>query len=304
MILDIAMASPPMIVTALGVYMIYRVLGELDLSVDATFTAGASVAALTILRGFSPWVGLLAAMLAGGFISLIVFAIHRAGRIEYLLASLIVFTGLYSINLHVLGGATVGLIGHASIFDVLPWQGDGARIALLFAIVAVAVIGLGLFLHTSFGLTLRAAGANPVMARSNRIDTRLTLFVGSLCAGAFFALGGALQAQVQGYADITMGIGVVIICVAVLFLGELIFPATGRIAAGLSSVVVGAVLYSGILTAALRSGLPPVDLRLATAGILVGTVLVSRTGVRSLIASSFAKLRDHSSRQAGKEIIR
>lgn len=290
MIADIALASPPMIVTALGLYLMYRVLGELDLSVDATFTAGASMVALAVTHGLSPWLGLLASMAMGALISLVVFAVHRIGRTQYLLASLIVYTGMYSVNLHILGGATVGLIGQPSIFDIMPWADDSARIVLLFIIVAVIALAIGLFLNTSFGLTLRAAGNNPVMARANRIDTRLTLFVGALGSGALFALGGALQAQVQGYADITMGIGAVIISVAVLFLGELIFPHTGRIVSGLVAVIVGGFLYTGILTLALRSGLPPTDLRLATASILIAAVLISRAGAREMIVAGFSKL--------------
>lgn len=100
-----------------------------------------------------------------------------------------------------------------------------------------------------------------------------------------------MQAEVQGFADITMGIGSVIVCVAALFLGELVFPASGRIASGLAAVVVGAVLYTTILTIALRSGLPPIDLKLATAGILVVAVLISRAGGQKAIADMLRKLR-------------
>lgn len=291
MIADIALAAPPTVMTGLGLFLIFRVLGELDLSVDATFTSGAAILALTVLSGGNPWLGLAAAFLIGSLISFAVFAIHRLGRTQYLLASLIVLTGMYSVNLHLIGGATVGLIGKPSIFDILPWRGDMPKIMLFAGIVLVAVVLLYLFLNTRFGLALRASGSNATMARANHIDTRLSLFVGSLIAGGLFALGGAMQAEVQGFADITMGIGSVIVCVAALFLGELVFPASGRIASGLAAVVVGAVLYTTILTIALRSGLPPIDLKLATAGILVVAVLISRAGGQKAIADMLRKLR-------------
>jgi putative ABC transport system permease protein len=283
MIFDIALAAPPIIVMGLGLFVIYRVLGEFDLIIDATFTTGAGMLALNVMAGRSPWFGLVAASAAGSVISLVVFIIHRLGRTQFLLASLIVFTAMYSINLHIMGGATVGLIGQPSIFDIFPWRGDLPRIALLFVFVAAAVLILYAFLRTSLGLTLRAAGNNAVMARANRIDTRVTLLIGALIAGGLYGLGGALQAEVQGYADITMGIGSVIIAIAAMFLGELLFPPRGRVAAGLAAIVVGGFLYTAILTVALRSGLPPTDLRLATSAILVAAVLISRAGIQTSV---------------------
>ena len=279
MIADIALAAPPIIIMSFGLLLMYRVLGELDLSVDATFTAGAAIVALVIIGGLSPWLGLVAAMGLGSVISVVVFAIHRIGKTQYLLASLIVFTGMYTINLQILGGASVGLIRKASIFDIMPWRGDLPKIAVLGIIVALVLILLYTFLRTSFGLATRAAGNNPVMARANRIDTRITLLVGAIISGALFGLGGALQVEIQGYADITMGIGSVIICVAALFLGELFFPNTGRVGSALASVVLGGILYTAILTSALRSGMPPTFLRLTTAGILTLAVVLARAGV-------------------------
>ncbi|MEM8852342.1 MAG: ABC transporter permease [Pseudomonadota bacterium] len=280
MIADIALATPPVAMMALGLFLMFRVLGELDLSVDATYTNGAAVIALATLSGLSPWLGLLAAALTGALVSLLVFAIHRIGRTAYLLASLIVLTGLYSINLRVLGGATVGLIGQPSIFDSVPFAAEWVRIALLLAILAVVCAALFGFLKTAFGLSMRASGNNAVMARANGVDTRKTLLVGALLAGALYGLGGALQVQIQGYADITMGIGAIIVCVAAVFIGELFFPPEGRIGAGLAGVLVGSTLYVVILTVALRSGLPPTDLRLATASILLVAVLLSSARLR------------------------
>lgn len=291
MFIDIALTAPPTVMTGLGLFLIFRVLGELDLSVDASFTSGAAILAMTVLSGGNPWLGLAAAFLFGSLISFVVFSIHRLGRTQYLLASLIVLTGMYSINLHLIGGAAVGLIDKPSIFDILPWRGDVPRIILFAGFVVLAVGLLYLFLNTRFGLALRAAGSNATMARANHIDTRLSLFVGSLIAGGLFALGGAMQAEVQGFADITMGIGSIIVCVAALFLGELVFPPSGRIASGLAAVVVGAVLYTTILTVALRTGLPPIDLKIATAGILVLAVLISRVGGQKAVADVLRKLR-------------
>lgn len=291
MIADIALATPPVALMALGLFLMFRVLGELDLSVDATYTNGAAVIALVTLSGLSPWLGLLAAAVAGALVSLLVFAIHRIGRTAYLLASLIVLTGLYSINLRILGGATVGLIGQPSIFDTVAIDAEWARIALLLAILAATCAGLFAFLKTSFGLSMRASGNNAVMARANGVDTRMTLLAAALTAGALYGLGGALQVQIQGYADITMGIGAIIVCVAAVFIGELFFPPEGRIGAGLAGVIVGSTLYVVILTVALRSGLPPTDLRLATASILLVAVFLSSARLRGRLAGSIDALR-------------
>lgn len=291
MIADIALATPPVAMMALGLFLMFRVLGELDLSVDATYTNGAAVIALSTLSGLSPWLGLFAAAIAGALVSLLVFAIHRIGRTAYLLASLIVLTGLYSINLRLLGGATVGLIGQPSIFDSVPVACEGARIALLITILAAACGALYAFLKTTFGLSMRASGNNAVMARANGVDTRMTLLVGALLAGALYGLGGALQVQIQGYADITMGIGAIIVCVATVFIGELFFPPDGRVGAGLAGVLVGSTLYVVILTAALRSGLPPTDLRLATASILLIAVLLSSARLRGRLTGSIDAMR-------------
>ncbi|XWN32397.1 MAG: hypothetical protein ROR55_04560 [Devosia sp.] len=291
MIADIALATPPVAMMALGLFLMFRVLGELDLSVDATYTNGAAVIALSTLSGLSPWLGLFAAAIAGALVSLLVFAIHRIGRTAYLLASLIVLTGLYSINLRLLGGATVGLIGQPSIFDSVPVASEGARIALLITILAAACGALYAFLKTTFGLSMRASGNNAVMARANGVDTRMTLLVGALLAGALYGLGGALQVQIQGYADITMGIGAIIVCVAAVFIGELFFPPDGRVGAGLAGVLVGSTLYVVILTAALRSGLPPTDLRLATASILLIAVLLSSARLRGRLTGSIDAMR-------------
>ncbi|MEM8551236.1 MAG: ABC transporter permease [Pseudomonadota bacterium] len=291
MIADIALATPPVAMMALGLFLMFRVLGELDLSVDATYTNGAAVIALGTLSGLSPWLGLVAAALAGAVVSLLVFAIHRIGRTAYLLASLIVLTGFYSINLRILGGATVGLIGQPSIFDAVPISGEWAEIALLITILALACGVLYAFLKTSFGLSMRASGNNAVMARANGVDTRMTLLAGALIAGALYGLGGALQVQIQGYADITMGIGAIIVCVAAVFIGELFSPPEGRVGAGLAGVVVGSTLYVVILTAALRSGLPPTDLRLATASILLVAVFLSSARVRGRLARPVEGLR-------------
>ncbi|MEM1386410.1 MAG: ABC transporter permease [Pseudomonadota bacterium] len=286
---DIAIAAPPVIMMALGLFVMFRVMGELDLSVDATYTNGAAITALSVLSGASPWLGLLAATLFGALIGSIVFVIHRLGRTAFLLASLIVLTGLYSINLRVLGGATVGLIGEPSIFAIFGERpGDLARAGLLCLVVLGVLSALYAFLHTAFGLSMRAAGNNAVMARANGTDTRATLLVGAMMAGALYGLGGGLQVQIQGYADITMGIGAVVICVAALFLGELFFPPEGRIAAGLAAVVLGGALYVTILTLALRSGLPPTDLRLATASILAFAVMISSGQVRGRLRAGIA----------------
>ena len=268
---NILLSGLPVICLALGVWLMLRVLGEFDLSVDALYTTGAAVSGMVVLGGGSPWLALALAFVAGAVAAGLSMLMHVTLKVPLLLATLIMLTGLYSINLHILGGSTINLIGSATIFEPFG-EGRTVKIVVLAVLVGAVALALYLFLNTRFGLGLRAGGVNARMSRSFGVNTRLTLLVGLILSEALAAVGGALQAQVQGYADINMGVGSIIIGASAILLGELFFR-NGKVLAGIIGVVVGSLLYEAVLVFALRSGLPPQDLKLVTAGILVVAML-------------------------------
>lgn len=284
---NIFLSALPVFFLATGVWLMLRVLGEFDLAVDALFTTGAGVAALITLHGGSPWLGLLGAALCGAAGSAIAIGLHLWLRIPVLLATLITLTALYSVNLHVLGGSTVNLIGTPSIFGALVGS-NMAEIAILGSLSVVVGSLLFFFLHTRFGLAMRAAGQNTRMSRSFGVNTRWTLLIGAMISEALAACGGALQAQVQGYADVNMGVGSLIIGASAILLGELFFRR--GVLGGLLGALIGSVLYETVLVLALRSGMPAQDLKLVTGVILVVAILLS-SGVSRL-------------RQAGRRLSR
>lgn len=287
-VFNILLSAFPVIFLSLSVWIMFRVLGEFDLSVDALFTTGAAVFGLAVLNGLSPWLGLVLAALCGAAGAALSITLHLRLHIPVLLATLILLTGLYSLNLHLLGGSTVNLMRVPSIFDGFG-KDEVSEIGVLAALSIMVGATLYLFFHTRFGLAMRAGGANSRMARSFGINTSTTLLVGTMISEALAAVGGALQAQVQGFSDVNMGVGSIVIGASAILLGELLFRSR-QVIAGLLAVAIGSCLYETVLVLALRSGLPPQDLKLVTAVILVVAILLS-SGYQRIFAIR-RKLRD------------
>ena len=262
---------------ALGVFITFRVLNFPDLTVDGSFPLGGAVAATLISRGYDPFLATAIATAAGAMAGVLTGWLNVSLKIMDLLAGILVMIALYSINLRVMGGPNVPLISEPVVFSFLPgWGSDYVERPLaLLALVLLIKLLLDRFFASARGLALRATGANPRMARAQGVDTGSAVLLGMAISNALVALAGALFAQSQGGADISMGIGTIVIGLAAVIVGEGVLPAR-RIVWTTLAVVLGAVLYRLFVALALNSdvlGLQAQDLNLVTA-ILVGVALV------------------------------
>lgn len=263
---------------ALGVYISFRLLRFPDLTVDGSFPLGGAVCAILIANGFDPFFATLAATAAGAVAGTVTGLLNVRLKIMDLLASILMMIALYSINLRIMGRPNVPLISEPTLFTVLQpeWLSDYVlRPLLLLGIVALAKLGLDWFFATQKGLAIRATGSNPRMARAQGINTGAMILLGMALSNALVALAGALFAQTQGGADISMGIGTIVIGLAAVIVGESILPSRRLVLATLA-VILGAIVYRFFIALALNSdfiGLQAQDLNLVTA-LLVTFALV------------------------------
>lgn len=263
---------------ALGVLISFRILRFPDLTVDGSFPLGAAVAATLISAGFDPFAATLAATLAGALAGAITGWLNVRLKIMDLLASILMMIALYSINLRIMGRPNVPLITEPTVFTLLQPEAVSDYVmrplTLLAAVVAIKFL-LDWFLGTQIGLAIRSTGSNPRMARSQGIATGSMVLAGLAISNALCALAGALFAQSQGGADISMGIGTIVIGLAAVIVGESIFPSRRLLVMTLAALV-GAVVYRFFIALALNAdfiGLHAQDLNLVTA-VLVTVALV------------------------------
>ena len=267
---------------ALSVLISFRILNFPDLTADGSFPLGGAVAAIMIAGGQSPWLACAAAMLAGAAAGWVTAWLNVRLNILQLLASILVMIALYSINLRVMGAPNVALIGSPTVFS--PLIGDASERAMwvqpgvLAAIVVAAKLLLDAYFASQSGLAMRATGANPRMARAQGISTNRAILTGMALSNALIALGGALYVQTQGGADISMGVGTIVVGLAAVIIGETLIPSRSLWVITLATVL-GAILYRLFIALALSAdfiGLQAQDLNLVTA-VLVGLALVLPT---------------------------
>lgn len=263
---------------ALGVFISFRILRFPDLTVDGSFPLGGAVAATLITQGFDPFSATAIATLIGAGAGMVTGWLNVRLKIMDLLASILMMIALYSINLRIMGKPNVPLIMEPTVFSVLQPESLGdymARPLLLIVVVLAAKLLLDWFFATQTGLAMRATGSNARMARSQGVATGNMVLLGMAISNALVALAGALFAQSQGGADISMGIGTIVIGLAAVIVGESILPARRLVYATLA-VILGAILYRFFIALALNAdfiGLKAQDLNLVTA-ILVTVALV------------------------------
>ena len=273
---------------ALGVFISFRLLRFPDLTVDGTFPLGGAVCAILISTGTNPWLATLAATAAGAGAGLITGWLNVRLKIMDLLASILMMIALYSINLRVMGGPNVPLINDPTLFTQLQPAGMEdyiARPIILAVVVIAAKLVLDWFFATERGLAIRATGSNARMARSQGVNTGAMVLLGMAVSNALVGLAGALFAQTQGGADISMGIGTIVIGLAAVIVGESILPSRRMVLATLA-VIIGAIVYRFFIALALNSdfiGLKAQDLNLVTA-VLVTVALVVPQIKRKLAA--------------------
>lgn len=276
-------------VMALGVYITFRLLDYADLSVDGSFATGGAVSAVLVLKGADPYLSLLAALAAGLLCGWVTGFLNTRLKIQPILSGILTMIALYSVNLRIMGfAANLPLLGVDTIVSragaVLPGGSDPTAVSLLIGLAAAGVLigAMYWFFGTEIGCALRATGNNKAMARAFGVSTDRMVVLGLMLSNGLVALSGAMVAQSQGYADVGMGTGTIVIGLASVIIGETLMRRASGFAWRLAAVVLGSVLYRVIIAAVLRLGLKSTDLKLLTA-VLVALALAVPVFVKSAL---------------------
>ncbi len=271
-------------IMAIGVYITYRILEVSDLTVDGSIATGGAVAAMLIINGCSFWVAMLVAFLVGMLTGLVTGVFHTAMGIPAILAGILTQLSLYSINLRIMLGKANTAVS-VNKYDMLLSSRYVRQLTLdnpmlpLVIITALLIVGMFWFFGTEYGSSLRATGANPAMSRAQGINTQRNTVFGLMLSNGIVAFAGALLTQYQGYADVNMGRGAIVIGLAAVIIGEVVFgklfskvkPLRG-IAGKLLAVSLGAVIYYLVIQVVIWMGLNTNDLKMLTA-LVVATFL-------------------------------
>ena len=258
-------------IMAIGVYITYKVLDVADLTVDGTMCTGGAVCAIMMIAGHNVWVSMICAMLAGALAGLLTGIFHVSMGIPAILAGILSQLGLYSINLKIIGKANEALPAH--VYDVLvamkynkgvPLVKNTIFIVAIFTIVIIAL--LYWFFGTALGCSMRATGSNKKMSRAQGINTKVNTVIGLMLSNALVALASALYTQYQGFTDINMGRGAIVIGLAAVIIGNVIFERIFKnFALKLLSVSIGAIVYYIVLQVVIWMGFDTDLLKLLSA---------------------------------------
>ena len=269
---------------ALGVFISFRVFKFPDITADGSITLGAAVAAILLVDGHSPVLATAAGFVAGALAGAVTGVLHTRFNIHGLLSGILVMTALYSMNLRIMGRSNVPLLGvrtlasdaedlgrrflgGAASFPLLSWDvaaRDAATLLASLAIIGAAGIALYAFFRTHLGTAMRATGDNDQMIRALGVDVRNMIVLGLALSNGLIATAGALLAQYQGFADVQMGIGMVVWGLASVIIGEALVGGR-QLGLIITGAVMGSVLFRLLVAIALRAGLNPNDLKLITA---------------------------------------
>lgn len=275
---------------ALGVYVTFRVLDIADLTVEGSFPLGAATAASMMVAGFGPLTALLAAFVAGMLAGVVTGLLHTKMKIPALLAGILTMIALYSVNLRIMGKANLSLLGVDTTFKIAKSVLDlsMAQTTLVVGLAVTLIVGFFMywFFGTQIGAAIRATGFNQQMIRAQGVDTDITIILGLLLSNGLVAVSGALVAQSNGFSDVGMGTGTIVIGLASVIIGEVLFG-TRSFKNCLISVVLGSIVYRIVIAAVLAMGMPPNDLKLFTS-VLVALALSmplikAKMGVRKAV---------------------
>ena len=256
---------------AVGIALTFRVLAFPDLTVDGSFPLGGAVAARLIIEGVDPVLSVFAAILAGFIAGCLTGVLNTRLKINSLLAGILMMTILYSVNLRIMGRANIQLLFKPTIFtfmENMEVQRYVPIIIFFFLIAVVVKLIVDLFLHTEYGMALRATGDNEAMIRSLGVNTDTATVFGLGISNALVALSGALVAQDQGFSDVGMGIGMIVAGLASIIIGEAMIKPRTVFRLTLAAII-GSVLYRFIISLGLRLGLAPTDLKMATGFMVI-----------------------------------
>ncbi len=267
-------------IMVIGVYLTFRILDFPDLTVDGSLPLGAAISAVAITHGINPYLSLFFALLGGFLAGMITAVLNTRFKILHLLASILTMIALYSVNIRIMGGPNVALLGVETVFDPIIAAGIPSYLAglIVFGLFALVVLLFSVwFLSTELGQAILAVGDNPQMIRSLGVNTHTIIILGVGLSNGLVALSGALVAQNQGAADVGMGIGTIVAGLASVIIGETVFGCQ-TIGRAFTAALLGSVLYR--LAIALALGLEfggfrfnPSDLNLITAVLVIGALI-------------------------------
>jgi putative ABC transport system permease protein len=283
---------------ALGVYLALRVLSLPDLTLEGSFGIGGAIAATMLINGADPITPIIAGSLGGAVAGLVTAFMHLRLRMNVLLAGIIVTTGAWSVVIMIMGAGNVGLLDEKTVFTwAQDWGLSSAQATLVVGAVVTALFSglLVAFLHTEYGLSMRASGMNIQTARGMGIRTEARQAVGLALANALSAASGALLVEQQGFMDVSISAGIIVIGLAALMIGQAIIHSPRPILAVLSAVL-GAVIYRTVIAWALDLGLDPNYVKLITA-LVVSVVIAARNVGRGAFALPWTSAGERQRRQ-------
>ena len=272
---------------ALGIFISFRVFDFPDITVEGSFTLGAVLGAMLIVRGMNPLLACVIAFAGGMIAGALTGLIHTRFKINPLLSGILVMTALYSVNLHVLGRSNLPMQGAMTVFSplekislwifggkekilLLGWSVDAKDLLVLLAaliVISLICIVLRWFFRTHLGTAMRATGDNAQMIRALGVNTKNMIVFGIALANGLVALSGAMLAQFQGFADVQMGIGMMVWGLASVIIGQVVVGETS-VGYVIFGAVLGSVLFRLLVAIALRLGMNPNDLKIITAGFV------------------------------------
>ena len=250
-------------IMVLGVYISFRILDFPDMTVDGTFPLGAAISAKLLTLGVNPYLTLLVALVAGAAAGAITGLIHVKLKVKDLLAGILVMTALYSVNLRVMGKSNIPLFEEDNIFNT-----EYSMMITIVVLILISKFILDYLLKTKFGFALKALGDNENLIVSLGLNEEKYKIYGLMIANAFVAFSGAVLAQYQGFADVGMGTGIIVIGLASIIIGDTLFGKRRRLA-GTTIVIIGSILYRGVIAVTLSMGMDASDLKLITSVIVI-----------------------------------
>lgn len=255
---------------AYGVMIPFRLLNFPDLTAEGAYPLGGAITASLLILGINPIAAILVGAIGGGLAGIATACIHLKFRVNTLLAGIILSTMLYSVNLRLMQKPNIALFDQSTLFFS---DNTVIRILIVLGLLGALIIPLLLFLRTHLGLRLRAVGLNPEFAKRHGISITQWTILGMFLANAYTGLAGGLMVQSQSYADVSMGVGIVIHALAALMIGECIVG-NSTLSKQLLAPLIGALIYQQIQGLALSLGLAPSDLKLLTGGIVLVVIAV------------------------------
>jgi len=250
-------------IMVLGVYISFRILNFPDMTVDGTFPLGAAISAKLLTLGVNPYLTLLVALISGAAAGAITGLIHVKLKVKDLLAGILVMTALYSVNLRVMGKSNIPLFEEDNIFNT-----EYSMMITIVVLILISKFLLDYLLKTKFGFALKALGDNENLIVSLGLNEEKYKIYGLMIANAFVAFSGAVLAQYQGFADVGMGTGIIVIGLASIIIGDTLFGKRRRLA-GTTIVIIGSILYRGVMAVTLSMGMDASDLKLITSIIVI-----------------------------------